>query len=623
VRVLQRGLLPVRVVAPGAQTVRVRAVGRTGRPVARARSARLRHGRARVRLPLTRSGRRLLASCPATAFTLAVRTGRAARRRTVFCRRGRLGLRRPHGVPSLPYQVGIAVRPLNPCPTDGTWRDAAHPCGGAPVYLGGYGFAGGPIGAGPVQAPGPIAGRPATGILASTDGKLRDADGAHVRALAISDGAHPLLLADMELQGWFVADKLPGVGIVDMRRQVAHDLGISAQQVFIQSDHSHGGADAIGVWGGVPDGFLRYMARQTVTALERAYVGRRPARLLYGSADGAKLLNNQFSRDPANQAMDTGVRVLQARDARGRAVATLLNFSAHGTVLGSDNAKLTGDWPQAANALLERRFGGRAMTIVGTLGRTQPVRDPAQKACPGTDAKPAVAFCRIDHYGREVVARAGQALAHAKPLRGHPQVAARSYLITDPSSNAVVLGGDAAGGPLGIPIMRSTAPPWLTGDVLGTVTGSARVGNVLLSAVPGEIYPQIALKVAGTVKGIRPGGFMTMGLANDQLGYLIAPLEAYPDPVEQSLFSQPLSADVIGACLAAPGTDTCPTPDPVGNDNYLFNVSHTIGERVTCALLRGADDLLHPGRTTFRDAYDRCGLFPDDAARAPGADVSP
>ena len=115
---------------------------------------------------------------------------------------------------------------------------------------------------------------------------------------------------------------------------------------------------------------------------------------------------------------------------------------------------------------------------------------------------------------------------------------------------------------------------------------------------------------------------MTAGLSNDQLGYIIAPFEAYPQPAERSLFSQPLTADVIQGCVQSPNANTCPIPAPVSNDNYFFNVSHTLGERVTCALLRGADDVLHPGQTGFRDSYSRCMLFPNDQARSSGSDLT-
>jgi len=531
------------------------------------------------------------------------------------------------------YRVGIDVEPINPCP-NGTWGGSPDVCGTGTVFLGGFGFAGGPVGAGPISEPSPIQGRPANGLLMSTDSTLKDADGAHVRAIAISAGHHPFLIADIEVQGWFVANKAAGLGLIDMRRKVAADLGISAQDIFIQSAHTHSGADAMGVWGGVPASFLSYMASQTETALKQAYRNRQPADLYYGSTEGSALLTNQFAGDPANQSLDSDVRVLQARNpSDGSTIATLLNFSAHGTVLGPDNLHLSGDWVQAANPLLEQRFGGRAITIVGTLGRTQPFRDAAQRACGDPtglgDGDPATAFCRIERYAGQVVDLAALALSHATPLAGPPTVVAHSYLITDPASNPLLIGGDAATGPLGLPFNRSTVPPWLIGNVLGTVTGTARIGDVLLSSIPGEAYPQIALKVASLVTGIRNGGhdqdgFMTAGLSNDQLGYLIAPFSAYPQPMFRAMFTQQLNADVIQACVQSPNPPSfgnCPQPEPVSNDNYLFNVSHTIGQRVTCSLLRGADDALHPGRHTFWLAYHRCAAFVNDALLGPGADL--
>lgn len=471
------------------------------------------------------------------------------------------------------YSVGAASRSINPEP-DGTWK-------GQPVYLGGYG-----IGAGPV-----LGGRAADGILG---------DGPSVRAFAVSDGKNSFAIADIETQGWFVAVKQGPYGLIDMRKRVEERTGgaLKAEDVVIQSDHSHSGADPMGVWGGVPDDFMKYMADRTVDAIVAAYESKRLGRLYYGTAPGRDLLSNQFDYDAANKVMDSDVRVLQARDSDGDPFVTLLNFSAHSTVLGSGNTKISGDWPQAANPLMEQRFGGRAVTVVGTLGRTQ----PGDRGCadPAATTEDAQNLCKINDYAARVVDRAAQALATAKPLPAKPVVRSSSYLVTDPSSNALLLGLLYAGQAAGVPIDRALTPPWLAGNVLGTVTASARIGDVLLSSGPGEMYPQIPLKVAE----IAPArGHMTAGLANDQLGYLIAPYEAYPEPIRRSFFNE--RGDEVS---------------PIDNDNYFFNVSHTMGERVTCSLLRGAGEVFGKG-SAYRDAYDRCATFPNDAALPPGTDT--
>jgi hypothetical protein len=471
------------------------------------------------------------------------------------------------------YYVGAAARTINPDP-DGMFA-------GKPVYLGGYGIASPPV----------DSGRPATGFLG---------DGLHVRAFAVSDGKHATAVADIESQGWFVAQRDAPYGLLDMRKAVEARTGgaLKASAVVVQSDHSHGGPDGLGVWGGVPVEYRKLVFDRTVDAIVEAYRTRRAGHLYYGTAPGRDLLSNQFDYDQANEVVDSDVRVLQARDKRGRPFVTLLDFSAHATVLGSGNTKATGDWVQAANPLLAERFGGKAVTVVATLGRTQ----PADRGCrtPGLTGD-AAWLCSLDAYAGRVVNRAAEAAKNARPLTGRPIVAGRSYIIRDVTSNALLLGLLVGGAPLGAPLNRSLGPPWLTGNVIGTVAATQRIGDVLMTAFPGEAYPQIAFKVADLARDAK--GFMTAGLANDQLGYLIAPFEAYPEPIRRSFFNQ--RGDEIS---------------PIDNDNYFFNVSHTMGERVTCAALRGAGEVFGRG-SAYRDAYDRCTAFVNDAVEAPGADV--
>jgi hypothetical protein len=495
------------------------------------------------------------------------------------------------------YEVGMAARSINVQP-NGSYA-------GQPVYLGGYGLGNGQaltaVGGGFQYDDG----RAATGILA---------DGLHVRATVISAGSQSFAIADIENQGCFVANK-QGHGLMAMRKEVAAatEGDLPADHVFIQCDHSHGGPDLIGAWGGVPTEYLAFVEKQTVAAIVDAFGNQRPADLWYGTAQSGvagrdpentdPLLTNQMDNDPtgANQVMDDELRVLQARSPKtGAPFATLLNFNSHPTVLGSSNTKVTGDWPQFANALMTddaATFGQQAMTVVGTLGRQQPNRgscpDPALGA--KGDSDPSEAICKLTSYASRVVARAKLAVKNAVPLTGSPRVVAKSYLIQDPASNAGIMALNDAGDLIGAPIMRSNTPPWRTANVIATVTGTARIGNIILSSMPGEAYAQIPLAVRAALKDSGITGFMTAGLSNDQLGYIIANL---PDSYVQVL--------IRGA---------------QGNDNILFNPSQTLGERLTCSLLRGAGDVLGKG-TTFRDSDSKCVAFANDMLGGEGADVT-
>jgi hypothetical protein len=501
------------------------------------------------------------------------------------------------------YQVGVGAKSIA-VNADGSF-------GGAKVYLGGFG-------AGSAKSVHGVSlqDRFATGNLGV---------GPSVRAFVVSDGHTTFAVADAEVQGWFAADREGPFGIMDARRQIAAATNgaITADHVVIQSDHTHGGPDLLGVWGGTSAAYRKYVLDQTVAAVKQAYDTRQSGTLYYGTAPGRDLLNNQFDYDAANKLMDSDVRVLQARDADGHAFATLLNFSAHADVAGASNTLATGDWVQETNLILDRELDTKTMTVVGTLGRTQPRRGDCPWLPDGSGVRE---LCKVDEYSQRVADRAKIAIAGAQEITGKAVVVANTYLITDPSSNPALLGLMGAGTLIGAPLYRAVTPPYLSGNVLGTSTGSARIGDVLLSSGPGEMYPQIPLKVRGTAEqetvGIR--GYMTAGLADDQLGYIIAPWEAYPQPIKTNFFDSSFAnGDVIAACQASPGPMCAgnPTPKPIGNDNYFFNVSHTMGERLTCSLLRGAGEVFGHG-SDLRNDYDRCQAFANDIALPEGSDVT-
>jgi len=341
------------------------------------------------------------------------------------------------------------------------------------------------------------------------------------------------------------------------------------------------------------------------------------------------ILNNQFSGDNGteagvmipgggNQDMDDEVRVLQARDpVTGAVLDTYSNYASHPTVLGSSNTRVTGDYVGRLDVQMQQAFGGFAMDQVSTLGREQ----PARQDCPGFtggDANPTAALCKLDAYAARVVTKVKEALAVAKPLTGAPLVAMNSYLLNDVTTSGVLAGVTYGGTVVGVPAGRAANPPWYSGTLLGTSYFVGRIGPVLVTGGPGEMYAQIWQKVKDTVTGDKASGItsvMNIGTAGDFLGYIIAPLEAYPEPAYASVANH--DTDCNG--VPDPIGEGC--PDPIGNDNYFFNISHTFGERLTCDLLRGAGDVLTGDGSTYWSQYDRCPAFVNDFALDPGTDM--
>lgn len=490
------------------------------------------------------------------------------------------------GGPPAQYCAGAAQRSISPDP-DGTFA-------GQPVFLGGFGFGSGPIWDTIGTSRPPASGILDPGIFSRVFVVAEDCD----------DPSTALVLGTIETQGYFVAYQQGPYGVHDMRLAVEDQTGIPARQVMLGGNHSHAGPDTLGVWGGVPEEYLAFIKDQTVGAVADAWNAARPATVTFGAADATGLLRNQFDYDPANQAMDTELRVLQALDREtDETIGTLLNLSAHTTVMGSSNTLVSADWTGPVGEGLADAYGGVGVPVIGAIGRSQPHDGPSYDACAGDQ------FCANEHYGGRVLAVAGQAVEDARPLRGDPVVDASSYYVADPAAhNALLLGLVVAGRPVGVPINRSFLPPWQAGNTIGTLTFSARVGDLLFSGGPGEMYPQITETVAETVPA---DGHFAFGLAGDMLGYIIAPFpDAYPEPIRRSFFDE-----------GDPHTDpTTWEPDPISNDNYFFNVSHTLGERVTCSMLRGAGDVFGEG-LAFWQSRPQCLALGNDAAFPPGADT--
>ena len=481
------------------------------------------------------------------------------------------------------------------------------------LYLGGYGIASGEVGLGAATVR-VTDGRLATGVMNGDLGAVS------VRALALSDGCgrNTVVLGDLDNQGMFAAYKPNPAnptsarpGIDDIRADVAKATGVPAGSLVISSDHSHAGQDLIGAWGFVPDDYLRFVHDQAVKAFTRAIRGMQRARITEGavqtpgSCDPKRILNNQFDcTDPVIGRVDDELRVLQAKDQRGRVIASVVNFAAHATVMGSGNTLVSPDWPGVVARYLEEKYGGVGLVLVADVGRSQPNRSDctaaelaaAKAGATGAydvDTRQASESCKLSKYTRTIMSYAVPAFGGATPLTGSG-IQSTTYFIHDVSDSAALFGADYAGDAAGIPIARKIIPPYLAGTVLGTWVSVFRVGTIVITTSPGEAYPNVREQLMAQVKG--PRRYWTVGLANDQLGYLIAPTpEGYPKPIFTSFFDGDINNPATW------------TPDPIGNDNFFFNVSPTIGDHVMCAQVRGVSDL-HVGGWSVSPA-GKCTLW--------------
>ena len=385
-----------------------------------------------------------------------------------------------------------------------------------------------------------------------------------VRATVIDDGKNAIAIANIEVQGWFAAYEYGKQGLADMAAAIAKDVPrLPEGHIVIASDHSHSAPDTLGVWGGPNPGYLDFVKFQVIAAVKAAYADRGYASIVAGHSDASDLIYNQSCSEALNQSKkpdypgpdacatpgkDGMVRVLQATAPSGRHPLTYMVYAAHATAGGGNG--LHGDWPQFLSDYMSQHYGGTGIAMVGALGGTQPCRTacsftkPTNPGYNVNDRKKAL----ILNYGAHVA----DALRHASAVKG-PVLGAQGFIrepITGPAVTALFTAGKYAGAQL----LRNHEAPWVNGQTIRTVVGALRVGDVVIAATPGEGFPRIRQDIADAV-GTGAREVITLGLANDQLGYLIAPASYVP---------------VIAAEV------------PV-NDNIIFNVSPTIGDHVACA----------------------------------------
>ena len=177
--------------------------------------------------------------------------------------------------------------------------------------------------------------------------------------------------------------------LISMPRQLAQPVleeitratGLAPRQVCLCASHTHSGPlpwDA----GGAP-GVAAYSAFLQTSLVEvalRAVEDARPARL--GSGAGSlDLFLNRRTRGVPN-IVDPRVAVLRAQALEdGHDIAVLFGVGCHPVTLGWDNMHISGDFPGAAQRILEGALDGAvALFFNGTEGNVVPVTSPNRDA---------------------------------------------------------------------------------------------------------------------------------------------------------------------------------------------------------------------------------------------------
>jgi hypothetical protein len=357
------------------------------------------------------------------------------------------------------------------------------------------------------------------------------------RAVVLADGDEKVALVSVDVVGLF----LPVVERVRARLT-------GFKYVLVSATHNHEGPDTLGLWGaspvqsGIDPEYLKRVEAGCAAAVRAADKGRKPAAARVGAARDADLLRD--NRLPVVKHDE--LVALHFRDPRtDEPLGVLVQWNCHPETLGSKNTEVTADYIHATVKYLRASQKCPVAYFTGTVGGLMTTLGLPVKAA---DGKPLAegTFEKADRYGQLVARLAEKALADAAPVALTPFDVRTRELLVPVDNNVYRLAWsfgvldrtmykwDGNPTPKAFEASKEVSKP----AAVKTELGYLKLGALGIAAIPGEIYPELVLgKVEDPADPgadfpdapIEPAIYaqmkskhkMLIGLANDELGYLI------------------------------------------------------------------------------------------------------
>ncbi|MFQ5420509.1 MAG: hypothetical protein ACE5EY_09115 [Anaerolineae bacterium] len=287
-------------------------------------------------------------------------------------------------------------------------------------------------------------------------------------------------------------------------------------QMLIACTHTHHGPDTLGLWGpdeqtsGVDEAYMAGVLEMVAETAVAATLNLQEALLAGTSVIVPGVAKNL--RDP--HITDEELTCLQFRTvADRRPFVTWLIFPCHPEVLWDENPHIASDYIFTLRQCVEADTGAPCLVHVGALGgmMSPDVVDHS--------------FAEAATMG-ETLAQAAQTVLHAAQERPVTRFSYHRHEFAVPLENPLFEMAAATGL---LPEVQQA-----DGNVL-TAAGLLRLSDACLFAVPGELLPRLGLHYRKLLKEAGAQVTAVIGLANDELGYILpaedfTPPENYLDP---------------------------------------------------------------------------------------------
>ena len=396
-------------------------------------------------------------------------------------------------------------------------------------------------------------------------------DDLFARAMVIDDGTTTIALVTCDLVS------IREESVINAREQVAEYTDIPGGNVLICCTHTHTGPITRGdrssaTFGSMSNSYMETLEKQIAAAVTEAWETRTPGTLRIGKSQETRIaFNRRFHmRDGSVKTnpgknnpdvirpvgpIDPDVYVLLAESNQGDPIGVLVNYSLHADTTGGDqiSADYSG-WMEKhlrnMSPELDEAVVLYANGYCGDINHVN-VNDPDQLK----------GFEESERIGRALAESATQALSHLEPLAGETVHASqRSEVLPAvvPTAEDIAWAREAVeasprgGGPGRDDLVkahRDLALQELNKQHFDTEVQVLSVGNVAITALPGEMFVELGL----SIKEHSPFEHNLLAeLANGNLGYICTEA-AYPQGAYEPTSSRVLPGSgeqLVRAALA-------------------------------------------------------------------------
>lgn len=323
------------------------------------------------------------------------------------------------------------------------------------------------------------------------------------RAFYLADGTHSLVLAAVDLIGYFYSD------VQAVRRRVK-DI---SDNVIICSTHNHAGPDTLGYWGwglfwpvgfpltsGRDEGYMKELEDRIVTCIETAAKQARECRLVFARSSMPKNISENIR---VSGKKDDEISIMKAETTTGQTIAVVANWPCHAETLYEHNREISADFPGHFYREMENVLGGVAVFFQGAAGGmitgNLPDKAPLKERIPYTEK-----------IGKVLAEKTLEGLKIGEVVEDL-RIQVRKKKLMLPVKNRRFRLAKA----LGI-LTRDIGSLW--SPVLETEVCTVGLGPARIACIPGEPFPSLGFAVKDMMKEKYKFLFT---LADDEISYLM------------------------------------------------------------------------------------------------------